>query len=410
MRTWFIMQSLGLDTSLGEMAVQPPVNEPKPGFVFRKSDQAESGHNFHQMITPYGSITLHRADMLKVLTDNLPPFQAFQAHFSKRLVSYEQGSDSVMLQFSDGTSAEADVLVGADGVKSATRATMYRGLAKSAEEYDRNKAGNLRKFVQASWTGTYAYRALIETESLLRDNPGHQAATTPMIYFGENKHVVSYPISRGRVVNLVAFVTIPVGDERDLDGPAVTDVSKQEMTEQYKGWEPEVQTLLNCVDKPSRWAISHMRGLPSYVDGRVALLGDSAHAMATHLGAGAGQAIEDGFVLGQLLSQRLVTRANVSLALRMYDAVRRPFGNGMVERSRKTGFLYEFNELPEFIDKHKLRDSSKVELEKLAKDICKKWEVQWSALPDVEWKLAEKMLRDALDVSSGHDKPIMANL
>ncbi|THH03321.1 hypothetical protein EW145_g6353 [Phellinidium pouzarii] len=192
MRTWFIMQSLGLDASLGEMAVQPPVNEPKPGFVFRKSDQAESGHNFHQMITPYGSITLHRADMLKVLTDNLPPFQAFQVHFSKRLVSYEQGSDSVMLRFSDGTSAEADVLVGADGVKSATRATMYRGLAKSAEEYDRNKAGNLRKFVQASWTGTYAYRALIETESLLRDNPGHQAATTPMIYFGENKYHIQF--------------------------------------------------------------------------------------------------------------------------------------------------------------------------------------------------------------------------
>ncbi|THH03319.1 hypothetical protein EW145_g6350 [Phellinidium pouzarii] len=166
----------------------------------------------------------------------------------------------------------------------------------------------------------------------------------------------------------------------------------------------------SCVDKPSRWAISHMRGLPSYVDGRVALLGDSAHAMATHLGAGAGQAIEDGFVLGQLLSQRLVTRANVSLALKVYDAVRRPFGNGMVERSRQTGFLYEFNELPEFIDKHKLRDSSKVELEKLAKEIYKKWEVQWSALPDVEWKLAEKMLRNALDVSSGHDKPIMANL
>ncbi|THG99501.1 hypothetical protein EW145_g7256 [Phellinidium pouzarii] len=378
-RAWFIMQSLGLDISLGKMAVQPPVDDPN------------------------GAISLHRVDILKVLTDNLPPSQAFQAHFSKRLISYEQGPDSVTLLFSDGASTQADVLVGADGIKSATRMTMYKKLTTSAEEHGMDKAGDLRKFVQASWTGMYAYRALIKTESLLRENPGHQAASTPLIYFGKHKRIISFPISQGRLVNFIAYVTGPGRDGNELGGPSVTDVTKQEMIDHYQGWEPEVQALLNCVDKPSKWAISHLQGLPCYVDGRVALLGDSAHAITPHLGAGAGQAIEvnilrnkqlracllahydglkDAFVLGQLLAQLLVTRTNLSFALKVYDAVRRPLGNAMVDRSREAGYLYEFSELPESIDELK-------------------WEVHWSALPDVEWKAAAEMLRDVVSSAVG---------
>ncbi|KAI5117644.1 hypothetical protein M0805_001300 [Coniferiporia weirii] len=393
-RTWFIMQTLGLDASLGKMAVKPPVDEPKPGFVFRKSDQKEPGLNFSQMITPYGSITLHRADMLKVLTDNLPPPQAFQAHFSKKLISYKQATDTVTLHFSDGTSAQADLLVGADGIKSATRTTMYQILADAAGKSDPARADELRKFVQPSWTGTYGYRALVGAERLLKAYSGHQAATNPMI------HVVSYPISQGRLVNVIGFVTIPGGDGSELPGPAVIDVPKQEMVDQFNGWEPEIQALLDCVDKPSRWAISHIRGLPTYVDGLVALLGDSAHAMTTHLGAGAGQAIEDACVLGRLLSSPFVTKSNLTSVLKAYDTIRRPFGNAIVERSRATGFLYEFNELPENIDEDKVRAGSMDELDKLAREIYERWEVQWTSMPDVEWKAAEKFLQDISLVKS----------
>ncbi|KAH8119851.1 hypothetical protein DFH11DRAFT_11993 [Phellopilus nigrolimitatus] len=280
-RTWFIMQLLGLDASLGKMTVKPPVDALSQGFVFRKSDQEEQGFNFHPMMVPYGSITLHRADMLKVLSDNLLSSQNLRTHFSKRLVSYEQteqnslASGGVTLHFLDGSSAQADLLVGADGIKSATRATMYTRLAELAAKEDAAKSAKLRSYVNASWSGTYAYRALVETEKLLRAAQGHQAASSSMMYCGKDKHVVSYPISQGRLVNLVAFVTVPGGDGKDLDGPAVVDVSKQEMLECYKGWEPEVQQLLDCVDNPSRWTISHIRDLPSYADGRVALLGNS---------------------------------------------------------------------------------------------------------------------------------------
>ena len=116
--------------------------------------------------------------MLKVLTDNLPPSTMFHPHFNKRLVSYTAKNNSVVLHFADGTSAEADMLVGADGIKSATRVTMYKSLAeKTGDE-------RLKGFLNATWSGTYVYRTLIETDKLLKEVPGHRAATLPMmVYF-----------------------------------------------------------------------------------------------------------------------------------------------------------------------------------------------------------------------------------
>ena len=116
--------------------------------------------------------------MLKVLVEALPPPPMFRAHFNKRMVSYTANLDSVTLHFADGSSADAGMLVGADGVKSATRTTMYSALAdKTCGDQERNK---LRGFVNASWAGLYAYRALIPTDKLLSLAPGHQAATRMM--------------------------------------------------------------------------------------------------------------------------------------------------------------------------------------------------------------------------------------
>ena len=113
-----------------------------------------------------GTITLHRRDMLKVLTDNLPPSYMFTPHFNKRLVTYEpvqlsDGNEGVKLLFEDNTVAEADLLVGADGIKSATRSTMFEALAT------RHNNPELRKFVKASWSGTYGYRCLVDTARFL---------------------------------------------------------------------------------------------------------------------------------------------------------------------------------------------------------------------------------------------------
>lgn len=79
-------------------------------------------------------------------------------------------------------------------------------------------------------------------------------------------------------------------------------------------------------------------------------------------------------------------------ALKIYDTIRRPFGNGIVERSRSTGFLYEFNELPDGLNDAKMMEGDQEELQKLGMAMQEKWSIQWSALPDVEWRAAQDML------------------
>lgn len=127
-------------------------------------------------VSTVGSITLHRADMLKALSDNLPLAERLKVHFSKRVSSYEQDSNGVTLHFEDGSIAKADLLVGADGIKSAMRATMYEGLARKVVEDDSVKAKEIERHVEASWTGTFGYRALVDTEKLMNVYPDHRAA------------------------------------------------------------------------------------------------------------------------------------------------------------------------------------------------------------------------------------------
>ncbi|OCB85076.1 FAD/NAD-binding domain-containing protein [Sanghuangporus baumii] len=391
-RTWAIMQTLGLDEKLVKMAAQVPSKE-----LSEKSDPGSEGFEFIQLVVPYSFVNLHRADVLKVLVEALPPPSMFHAHFNKRMVSYTAKSDSVLLHFADGTSGEADMLVGADGIKSATRATMYSALADKVQagEDEKNK---LRGFVNASWAGLYAYRALIPTEKLLAAVPGHQAATRMMFWCGKSKHVVSYPISQGRLVNIVPFVTAADAEGKPYDGPTVVDVSKQKLIDEYRGWEPELLQLLESADNVTKWAVSHVRDLPTYVDGLVTILGDAAHATTPHLGAGGGQAVEDAYILGKLLASPIATTSNLPSVLRIYDAVRRPYANHIVERSYTLGRLVEFIWAPDCIDVARARNGSKEELQIIGREIRKKWDIHWASVPDDDWKEAERMLRELSEV------------
>jgi len=121
----------------------------------------------------------------------------------------------------------------------------------------------------------------------------------------------------------------------------VADCAQQELLDCYAGWEPEVANLLKCIDKPTRWAIHHLRPLPFYHRGGVVLMGDAAHAMSPHQGAGAGQAIEDAFILGHLLAE--APQGQVRRYLDAYETVRLPAANGVLTGSYESGMMYEFD-------------------------------------------------------------------
>ena len=105
---------------------------------------------------------------------------------------------------------------------------------------------------------------------------------------------------------------------------------------------------------------------------------------------------QDAYILGRILSYPKVGRKNLPEALTVYDAIRQPIGNDVVERSLKMGFLYEFHPdyLPKGIEIDELRAGNRDELQKLVDEMKCIWEFHWSEMPESDWKRAQKLLEE----------------
>lgn len=118
----------------------------------------------------------HRAELINIFKLHLPKHH--RTHFGKRLVSYEDNSsDPVVLHFKDGSTAKCDVLIGADGIKSVVRTTLFG--RRSEKEGDPQKSENYKQYVEASWTGITVYRALVSRDALEAESPDHVALLSP---------------------------------------------------------------------------------------------------------------------------------------------------------------------------------------------------------------------------------------
>lgn len=119
-----------------------------------------------------GSATLPRQEMLNLLVEDLSPdsLPYLHVHFNKKLVSYDQDGDGVIVRFEDGSSAHGDILVGADGIASGTRKTMYTHLSRGLQTANLDSSDYIKKYSLPSWIGTYAYRAQFSRGKLANMN------------------------------------------------------------------------------------------------------------------------------------------------------------------------------------------------------------------------------------------------
>ncbi|KZV75938.1 salicylate hydroxylase [Peniophora sp. CONT] len=286
------------------------------------------------------SASVHRAEFHNILSRHIP--QHVGMHSNKRLVSYldSGGADSpVRLEFADGTTATCDILVGADGVKSAVRASMYENLA--GETQDARKAEKLREAIPPRFGGAITYRTIIPKEKLTQIPADSSVWTSGNNYTGGGKAVVSYPISQGRLLN-AALMTFDYSLEDTLHPqPWVTEAQGEDLVPLLDGWADEPRNIIAGMSglEVNKWVINVVRPLDDWSVGRVTLLGDAAHAMVPFQGAGAGQAIEDALVLSALLTDRRVTRMNVQKAIRVYSDVRLPIAMDIYHASRRSGQL-----------------------------------------------------------------------
>ncbi|KAI0366196.1 FAD/NAD-P-binding domain-containing protein [Pilatotrama ljubarskyi] len=336
-RTWFVLKELGLEAALLNIAGNG--EKPRLSIMYRKSDQRK-GLTFSDVDQAEESFTFHRGELQKVFIDHLRSPE--QIRLGKRFVSYTERADfpgKIEVRFQDGSTTTCDLLVGCDGIKSGVRAAMFTRLADAASAAGRDgEAEVLRSYIPAVFSGSCAYRGVIHR----KEEPGDEDKPQPLNRANMLLHLVAYPIQRGRALNVAAVVTKPELRGTIYAGPWTANVPAEEVVKEYVGWEPEVEDIVQNMGSWSKWAINMVKKLPTFVDGRVALVGDAAHAMTPHQGAGAGQGFEDVIMLGLLLGRANVTHKTIPVALKIYDETRRPVAQNVAALSLKSGHLHSF--------------------------------------------------------------------
>jgi salicylate hydroxylase len=233
---------------------------------------------------------MHRADYIELLAAPLPAGTVRTGH---RALGFEQSDRVARVRFENGAIAEADVVIGADGIHSELRPHVFPPS-------------------RPVFHGTISYRGLVEARRL----PGWPMDRWQM-WAGPAKHFLVFPVRHGAMVNYVGFVPTDEEMRESWSAPGDPEVLRRA----YAGWDARIAAVLAEVDTTFRWALYDREPLPAWTCGRLALLGDAAHPMLPHLGQGANQAIEDGMALATILEQ--ADAASVPAALLVYDRLRR---------------------------------------------------------------------------------------
>jgi salicylate hydroxylase len=255
--------------------------------------------------------TAHRADLLDAIRRAVP---AEDVRLGRRCVAVTACGPRHALRFADGESAEADVVIGADGIHSMVRAA-------------------LTEPVPPAYSGLCAFRALVPAQ----DAPAFARRPAQTLWLGPDHHLVHYPISGGRLVNLVAFA--PAGDYTTESWSATATVG--ELLAEFADWDERLVALIRAAETPGRWALLDRAPLTSWTRGTVTLLGDAAHPMFPFFAQGAAQAIEDGATLARCLA---ANPADPAAALRRYEQLRLPRTTRLQEVSHARAHL---NHLPD---------------------------------------------------------------
>ena len=156
-----------------------------------------------------------------------------------------------------------------------------------------------------------------------------------IIMYSSDRRVVMYPTSNNQILN---FVCIHPENESDATGDWNSDANKSTLLEVYKDFHPDCLKLLDKAEPSSLkvWKLLDMAVLPSWIDDRLALLGDAAHPFLPHQGQGGACAIEDAASLGVVL-ERGITREEVPARLALYEKIRCERANRIQEYTRIAG-------------------------------------------------------------------------
>jgi salicylate hydroxylase len=303
-----VLKRLGLGEKLDEIAVAPEAVR----FLRWADDAVLTEWKIPELLRQFGApyYTLYRPDLIEMLAA-AQPSEDMMLGTEVTDVSATPGGAAVST--ADGTRLEADLVLGCDGIHSTVRS---RAIGD----------------VPARFSGMCAYRAVVPNdgvEQLVRN------------WMGPDRHLVAYPVGRGgRYLNLVCVDTASDWRTESWTAPGDPD----ELRNAFKGWSPELTSLLDRVAGPIyRWGLYDREPLPTWLAWAIALLGDACHPMLPFMAQGAAQAIEDAGALAQCLAGG----ADLGDALRRYEQLRLPRASRIQRLSYDNNVVYHLADGPE---------------------------------------------------------------
>ncbi len=286
-----VMRRLGIENALSDIGLHPDA------FVSRQWDTGEI--LFELPFDPaseahYGAayINVHRGDLHAVLESSLDPGTVA---FGKKLRDIDQTGRTVRLDFEDGDRAEADLVIGADGVNSKVREFL---LGPEKPRY----------------TGHIAHRAIFPA-ALLQGLP-IRACTK---WWGPGNHILVYYMTQAR--EEVYVVTSAPQVEWTGTAPFVP-CDRDEFIATFDGYHPELRQVVTAAPEVTKWPVFDREPVDVWSGGRIVLLGDACHPLRPYMAAGAAMAIEDAAVLARCIGQFGRDAADESFA--WYEANRKP--------------------------------------------------------------------------------------
>jgi salicylate hydroxylase len=321
-----VLRALGLENELMRNAFEPlsimSITWDEGRLRFRQPLKAVAREKYG---APY--MTAHRADLHNLLrraTGNIP------LHLGADCIGAATANGAASARFGDGREIEADVIVGADGIRSAIRAQHF-----GADH--------------ARFTEMMAWRCIVPMDCVpTRVGPGDGVILERGEYFGwigPNGHVICYPIGvNGDRLNIFGGHVTEQWVEESWSVPS----SREELIAAKAGWNDALIRMFRHVEQVFKWGIYDRDPLPQWSRGRVTLLGDAAHPTMPTLAQGANMAMEDGYVLARCLARH---GDEVEVALKAYVAERKPRTDWVTLKSREQFANNRKASPPPFVDR-----------------------------------------------------------
>jgi 6-hydroxynicotinate 3-monooxygenase len=285
-----VLRRLGLEGALFAAGIKPQsyvsrawdTGETMAEFVFDAAAERHYGG-------PY--VHIHRGDLHAVLAQGVAPGTVA---FDHRLMDVkETGSGALRLTFENGAAAEADIVVGADGIRSKVRDVLL--------------GAELPQFV-----GAVAHRAIFPAARL---NGFWIPDCTK--WWGTDRHCLPYYLT-GRRDEVYAIGVVPASSW-DTDEPSLP-TTREKYLEAFAGFHPDLHRVLQAVESVTLWPIFDRPRDDRWSGGRMVLLGDACHPMRPFMAAGGAMAVEDAAILSRCLAEFDEPAA----AFRCYEATRIP--------------------------------------------------------------------------------------